>query len=203
MATYRAFAIVPAAGRSQRMGARKLLLDVGGHAMIDAVLQSWCASAVDSTVVVARADDAELIDRCRRFNILLVATHADPPEMRDSLVIGLGHIERLCHPQATDAWLVAPADLPGLTAAAINEVLSQYDPEKPRIVAASVDGRRRHPVLLPWSEAAAFRSGPAIGGLDYFLSRRSAMIDNVELDGRAALDDIDAPDDLLRWTSEN
>jgi molybdenum cofactor cytidylyltransferase len=60
---FRSFAIVPAAGRSARMGAPKLLLPLGDRPVIDWVLAAWTASRVTRTVVVVRADDAPLLER--------------------------------------------------------------------------------------------------------------------------------------------
>ena len=42
----RVFAIVPAAGRSRRMGTPKQLLDVGGRTMLAAVLEPLAAAQV-------------------------------------------------------------------------------------------------------------------------------------------------------------
>lgn len=183
------------------MGTSKLLLEVGGQTLIDVVLRGWRDSNVDATVVVVRADDAELVDRCQRWGVDVAVAESEPPEMRDSLVIGLDYIELRRQPRATDAWLVAPADLPGMNATIVDQVLASYDPARPRITVASVAGRRRHPVLLPWSEAGVFRNDPVGGGLDGFLEQKSARIDIVELDSRAALDDLDTPADLRRWTN--
>ena len=58
---FRSFAVVPAAGRSERMGAPKLLLPLGDSTVIEHVLAAWTASPVTRTVVVVRADDAELL----------------------------------------------------------------------------------------------------------------------------------------------
>lgn len=53
--TPRVFAIIPAAGRSRRMGAAKQLLAVGGRPMLRAVIESLAASTTDGIVVVTHS----------------------------------------------------------------------------------------------------------------------------------------------------
>ncbi|MCA9238238.1 MAG: NTP transferase domain-containing protein [Planctomycetales bacterium] len=203
MSGFRSFAIVPAAGRCRRMGASKLLLPMRGATLIDAVLRAWIESAVTQTVVVVRAADVALAERCRRHDVHVVAVDAEPREMRDSLEIGLQYAARRFAPQVDDAWLVAPADLPGLNAKSINAVLARYEPAAPRVVIPLGDGRPGHPVLLPWSEAAAFRSMRGAGGLDCFLRDRPAgKTDAFEPVDGVVRGDLDTPDDLRRWTSD-
>lgn len=72
----RAFAIVPAAGLSRRMGAPKLLLPWGSATVIEAVVARWRASPVERIVVVVRRDDQPLQDRLRRQQT------EPPPETR-------------------------------------------------------------------------------------------------------------------------
>ncbi|MDG2360467.1 MAG: NTP transferase domain-containing protein, partial [Planctomycetaceae bacterium] len=54
------FAIVPAAGRSRRMGQPKLVMDLGGKTVIERLLTTLSLLSVDETVVVFRRGDEEL-----------------------------------------------------------------------------------------------------------------------------------------------
>ncbi|HEX6960549.1 MAG TPA: NTP transferase domain-containing protein, partial [Lacipirellula sp.] len=85
MGSARNFAIVPAAGVSARMGAHKLLLPWGASTVIEQVLAAWRASRVGRIVVVARADDEPLLDRCRKMGVDLVTTVAETPDMKASV----------------------------------------------------------------------------------------------------------------------
>ena len=67
----RSFAVIPAAGRSQRMGQPKLLLPWGRTTVIEHVLGVWRASRVTHTVIVVHPDDKFLAElshqlRCGR-----------------------------------------------------------------------------------------------------------------------------------------
>lgn len=203
MSNRRVFAIVPAAGRSRRMGAPKLLLQLGGRTVIDTVLKSWIDSCVCETVVVARADDATLLARCRRHDVHLIATESKPIDMRATLIIGLHDIMRRLAPSGDDAWMVAPADLPGLTTSLINAVASRYDPLAPRIVVPCRGGRRGHPVLLPWSAAAPFCAAAGRSGLNEFLRRQpGAALNVIDVGAEPATVDLDTPLDLRHWLGE-
>ena len=92
MSGFRSFAILPAAGRSARMGSHKLLLPWQGRTLIDHVLDVWKASEVTCTVIVVRADDTRLIDVCRRHDVHLVLPELAPAEMKISVQLALRHI---------------------------------------------------------------------------------------------------------------
>src|SRR5262245_54098447 len=117
MAGFRSYAIVPAAGVSARMGAPKLLLPLGGRTVIEHLLESWRASAVDRIVVVVRADDVRLLNvLSQSFGTTtdVLTASVPPPDMKASVQLALGHIRETYAPAPQDAWLVAPADLPRL-----------------------------------------------------------------------------------------
>ncbi|QDU89297.1 molybdopterin-guanine dinucleotide biosynthesis protein MobA [Pirellulimonas nuda] len=199
MRSFSSYAIVPAAGRSRRMGSDKLMLAVAGRPLIDSTLRAWTNSAADHVVVVVRGEDQPLRDRCRLAGVEVAAAGADPAEMRDSLEIGLRYVAERFAPEPNDAWLVAPADMPGLGPTAIDLVLAQYDARCPRVIVPRVAGKRGHPVLLPWSAAAAFTRSPPHEGLDAFVRRSRAL--EVPLAGPGAVLDIDTPADYRRLVS--
>lgn len=168
---FRSFAIVPAAGRSERMGRPKLLLPVAGRPVIDHVLAAWTASLVTRTVVVTRADDADLLERCRAFPVDIVAPSDPPPDMKASIQLALAHIGDRYAPVEGDAWLLAPADLPRLASRHIDRLLDAYDPAGARAVAPIFAGRRGHPVVMPWSTAREVGALGAGEGLNVLVAR--------------------------------
>jgi molybdenum cofactor cytidylyltransferase len=168
---FRSFAIVPAAGRSERMGRPKLLLPVAGRPVIDHVLAAWTASVVTRTIVVVRSEDAELLERCHAFPVDIVAPSRPPADMKASVQLALAHIAERYTPAESDAWLLAPADLPRLATGLIDELLGAYDPAEEKAVAPTCEGRRGHPIVLPWRIA---REAPALAsdeGLNVLVAR--------------------------------
>jgi len=76
-----AVAIVPAAGRGERMGADKALLDLGGLTAIERVVRSCRAGGVDEVIVVRR-DGAEALPAGLPARVVVVPSGG---EMADSL----------------------------------------------------------------------------------------------------------------------
>src|SRR5438105_1210963 len=109
------FAIVPAAGESVRMGRPKLLLPWQGKTLLEHVLEAWKASRVRATFVVVRPDDEPLIKVAEAAGAIVLRPPLPPPDMRASVCFGVGEIRQMFSPQDSDAWLVAPADLPRLS----------------------------------------------------------------------------------------
>jgi molybdenum cofactor cytidylyltransferase len=190
----RCFALVPAAGRSQRMGQPKLLLPWRGGTIIEQVLAAWRASRVARVVVTVHPDDVELADVCRRAGLDVVVGQPPPPDMKASVRFGLAFLEAAECPTAADAWLVAPADMPLLSTEVIDRLIAAHDPARPRILVATHAGRRGHPVLLPWSCAADAAQLAPTAGLDQLI--QSAGAELVECGEGAIAGDVDTPDDF-------
>jgi molybdenum cofactor cytidylyltransferase len=173
MAALRSYAIVPAAGASVRMGAHKLLMSLGGRTLIERVLASWRESEVTRAVVVVWGADAPLLERCAAAGVDVVAAESRPPDMKASVQLALQHVAARYSPDPNDAWLLAPADLPQLSSAAINAVLAAYDRERPSAVAPAFDGERGHPLLLPWALAERVATLAADVGVNSILQEIS------------------------------
>jgi molybdenum cofactor cytidylyltransferase len=201
MEAVRSYAVVPAAGMSARMGRHKLLLPWGERSVIEQVLGAWLASAVDRVVVVVRAYDGELLARCRAMPVDVVEASVAPPDMKASIQLALSHIRTRYSPAPNDAWLLAPADLPRLTAGAIDAVLAAYEPEQPTPMAPSFDGERGHPVLLPWSYAADVARLPVGEGVNSLL--KGAPVREIAWQDDSIMRDVDTPLDYARALHRN
>jgi molybdenum cofactor cytidylyltransferase len=193
------FCIVPAAGASARMGTPKLVLPWRGTTVIEQVLAAWREAGVDRLLVVARADDADLIARSRGAGAEVVAADPPPEDMKASVRLGLARIARHFEPRSEDIWLTAPADLPLLSADVIRALLAAHDPAAPGVLIAAHRGRRGHPVLFPWTYAARVDELAADEGLDRLVARSNPAL--IECGERAVCDDLDTPADYERLTS--
>ena len=188
---FRSFGVVPAAGLSARMGAAKLLLPLGGRTIIERVLASWTASGVTRTVVVVRPGDAALVERCRQLDVDVVVPRRAPIDMKASVAAAIEHIEAAYAPAASDAWLLAPADTPRLSAQAIDAVLAAYDSAHPTAVAPTFEGLRGHPLLLPWMSAADVRRLGPDEGVNALVAR--LPVREVEWCDASIVRDLDTP----------
>lgn len=197
---FRSFAIVPAAGRSERMGVPKLLLPWGDRTVIEAVLAAWTSSRVSRTVVVVRADDATLVERCRRFDVDLVIPPESPRDMKASVQLAVRHLAEHDAPDDADAWLIAPADLPRLSAEVIDQLVNAHRPEAPAAIVPTHRGDRGHPTLLPWGLAREVHRLGESEGLNALLER--VGICELACDHGEILDDLNVPEDYERLAAE-
>jgi molybdenum cofactor cytidylyltransferase len=195
---FRSFGIVPAAGESRRMGAPKLMLPIAGRPLIEHVLAAWTASGVTRTVVVARSHDAALEEACRAFDVDVVVPAQAPADMKASVQLALRQMASRYSPSASDAWLLAPADLPGLASPVIDALVAAYDPRDPAVLVPTFGGRRGHPVLLPWSSAALVERLADGEGVNSLVSKRTVR--EIPWTDPAVLQDLDAPIDYARLT---
>lgn len=196
--TWRSFAIVPAAGRSVRMGQPKLLLPWGESTLVEHVLAAWRNSRVTTTLIVVHPDDVALAEICRRAGVEVLVANEPPPDMKASVTLGLRQLAERYQPSAADAWLVAPADLPLLEARTIDAVLAHHDPADPAILApTNPAGKRSHPVLFPWPLANAVPQLAVDEGLKSLLARHTVR--EVPVPWLVTSADVDTPEDYRRW----
>lgn len=191
---FRSFAIVPAAGRSQRMGQDKLRLPWGDSTVLGSLLTAWKASHVTEVVVVARREHPELLAFCT--DVTVVTPETDPPEMKDSVLIALDHIRATFVPKDADVWLLAPADMPQLDSNVVDQLLSAHDVSSPEIIVPICRGKRGHPVLFPWQCAAAVGQLADDQGVNALLQKfpvREVRCSASDIHG-----DLDTPEDYER-----
>ncbi len=205
------YAIIPAAGRSRRMGSPKLLLPWGSATIIEHVLEAWRGSRVDRIVVVVHPDDEELARRCEGNRVTVVFPPSPPPEMKDSVAAGIRHVEVMESPTRGDCWLLAPADMPHLSSATIDRLLAEHARRSGHserneeswtvapILVPVHGGQRGHPVLFPWALAADVLALPTAEGVNQLLRRHGVL--EVPCGAEAIGDDVDTIDDYRRLAS--
>ena len=184
----RSFAVLPAAGSSRRMGRPKLVLPWGASTIIETVLDAWQASGVTKVVIAVRADDAELLEKCRSRSADVVVLEHETPDMKASVLAALRYAAKYA-PAADEPWLLSPADTPTISANIIDRVLAEHRASQPAIVVPTFEGRRGHPVLLPWSVRSAIEGLKADEGINVLLAGAGVRL--VELGERAVVEDID------------
>jgi molybdenum cofactor cytidylyltransferase len=193
-------AIVPAAGRSERMGRPKLLLSIGGQTVIARVITALRAGGADPVVVVVPpatvTGAADLAIEAGQGGAWVVVAEPPPPEMRASVERGL---ERLRQTAAPKTLLLAPGDSPGMTSALVARVVARAQAEPEAIVIPAWQGRRGHPIALPWPLAAEIPGLPPGMGINALVARYRDRVVTFEVDDPKMLDDLDSPDDYQRW----
>ena len=149
---------------------QKLLLPWGDATVIEHVLRAWRDSRVDRIVMVSRRDDRDLHQVVRRYpSIELVLPAEDPSEMKQSVWIGLQHLQAES-PVERDRWLLAPADMPTLTHTLIDSIIERGR-QSSAIIVPRFGQRRGHPVSFPWALAKQVRQLGANEGINGLLER--------------------------------
>lgn len=194
----RAFAVLPAAGRSVRMGRPKLLLPWGGEGrtLVEAVVAAWRAAGVDAIVATVHRDDVPLAERLRSVGVAVVVPIVPPPDMKASVAAALEFIATTYRPNAADVWLLAPSDMPGLSPTVIRQLLATHDRRRPVILRPTHAGRRGHPLLVPWSAVDEVKNIPPDRGLDALCERFPCL--DIACDAACLSTDVDTPEDYAR-----
>lgn len=200
-------AIIPAAGRSRRMGAPKQLIEINGRPMLVGVVETLISAGVDQLIVVTRSDLAARLSLPRSPAIQVVCNDDSEAEMIDSIRVGLAACRRARpETQSADGILVCPGDLPKLTAEDVSACIMAYqqavrscgsEHELP-IVVATFDGRRGHPLIIPHQMASHIASETCSGGLRGLLDAFPQRMIAVNCKSRGVLTDVDSPADLTR-----
>ena len=197
----RTFAIVPAAGCSLRMGTSKLLLPWRDATIIECTLAAWKASRADHVLVVVRTEDRRLGDLCRSSGVDVVKAATAPPDMKASITLALRRIARDFVPDAGDAWLAAPADLPEISSRVIDDLIRVHDSASPQILFPVHQGRRGHPALFPWSLAKTVSHLPTNTGVRDLLLEHAWR--EIPCGAEAICSDVDTPEDYRRQVEPN
>ncbi|MEE9297224.1 MAG: nucleotidyltransferase family protein [Phycisphaerae bacterium] len=145
----RIYAIVPAAGRSRRMGQAKQLLAVDAKPMLTGILESLADSQVKGIALVTYSEIGEAIDVHALHNTFIVVNDDQDTEMIDSIRLGLCAWHERESIDDSDGFLICPADQPGITTTDFNNCIDACRRNPDRIIIAAHQGRRGHPIIFP------------------------------------------------------
>jgi molybdenum cofactor cytidylyltransferase len=197
-------AIVPAAGRSARMGRPKLLLPIGGRSVIARVVAALRGGGTDPVVVVVGPvtvdGAAALADAAEQEGACVVVADPPPPDMRASVERGL---DRLAQGPVPATVLIAPGDSPGIDADLVAGLIARARAEPGAIIIPSSNGRRGHPIALPWILAAEIRDLPGDVGINALVARHAAKVIELDVSHADAIADLDTPEDYRRWADRD
>lgn len=182
------------------MGRPKLTLPIAGRPLIARVVEALRDGGAGRVVIVAPPAEVEGADALAREAgaagaEVLIAPHPTP-DMRSTVEIGLSALTDA----PPDLLLLAPADSPGLTAGLVSALIGHWRREPGSMVLPAIDGRRGHPLLLPWGLATEIRSLPGGVGVNALLARYADRLRVVPVADPGAVADLDTPEDYRRWS---
>jgi molybdenum cofactor cytidylyltransferase len=192
------FALIPAGGRSARMGRPKLSLPLRGRTVLECVVAALRAGGVERVLVVVTPHAAELCPLAEAAGAHVYQLPHETPDMRATVEHGLTWIEDRWRPIPADPWLLVPADHPTLDPEVVRLLLREYGRGGASIIVPVHEGRRGHPVALSWAHVADLRRHPAGEGLNAYLRGNVAATREVAVASAEILRDLDTPEDYER-----
>jgi molybdenum cofactor cytidylyltransferase len=198
----RIFAILPAAGRSRRMGRDKQLLDVGGAPMLLAALRPLAAARVAGVVLVTHRAIADRLQGGHQLDslppVFLASNENETSEMIDSVRIGLSAWQHRESIGDRDGFLVCPADQPGIPTSDFNACIAAFAGAPDRIVIASRTSHRGHPIIFPAALVPFVQSTACDTGLNALPRAFPERVLAIECSSPAVARDVDTPEDYGR-----
>ncbi|MDA2808610.1 nucleotidyltransferase family protein [Nocardiopsis suaedae] len=179
-----------AAGRGSRLGRPKATVEVAGERLADRGVRVLREGGCVPVHVVLGAESIAVEGAAE------VNNPGWESGMGSSLRRGLEAL-----PEEVDAVVIALADQPLVTSAAVKRLIAAYA-DGARAAAATYSGNPRNPVLLGrehWPTVHALAEGDV--GARPFLRAYSHLVTTVACDDVASPDDIDTPEDLERMRS--
>ena len=192
--TFRAVAVVTAAGSAERFGGKKLLARIAGEPLLDHTIRSLLDGGVTEVIVVVSADARRELARdvgAMNDARVRVLENAEPSRgMFSSVQIGVAGA-------VGDALLILPGDMPYVRPDTVRALIAKYR-ERPAIVSPRHKAKRGHPVVLPLSlrdEIAAMAPTATLHDVTHL--HQDERVD-LEVDDPGVNRDVDIPADLER-----
>ena len=194
-------AIIPAAGRSRRMGSPKQLLPVDGRPMLESVLAPLLQPCLAGILLVTHTGLADPLTAIIAgvppgSPSIHLAFNDDPASgMVDSIRIALRAWPAHAALAPSDGFLIVPSDQPGIPASAVAACCAAFAADPTRIVIATHAGRRGHPLVFPAALVPFVESPACDHGLNALVHAHPASILAVEHPSPAIVRNINTPED--------
>ncbi len=188
-------AIIPAAGRSSRMGQPKQLLDVQGQPMLLAVIEPLTACGLAAGVfVVTNSLVVSTLD-LSSVGVSVVLNDEPDAEMIDSVRLGITRIQHEHNLAQDDGILICPGDQPGLIPDDVTRCCRAFIHSPSNIVIASHGGKRGHPMIFPASMIPLVMSNACDTGLRELPQQHPDLVASLELTSSAVVRNVNTPPD--------
>jgi molybdenum cofactor cytidylyltransferase len=197
MSSNRVAALVLAAGASSRMGSPKQLLDWGGRPLVRAAAEVALAARLDPLLVVVGGAQAAVEDALAGLPLQIIANPDYAAGQSTSLHAGIAALG-----QDADAVVVLLGDQPFVTAAIVEQLVTEWQASRAAIVAPTYAGQRGNPVLFAravFPELLAIKGDQGARGV---LAADRSRVRLIAFDDPRPLADIDTPEDYERLLSK-
>jgi molybdenum cofactor cytidylyltransferase len=202
------YGLIPAAGKSARMGRPKLALPVGDKSVVEQVVHALQQGGVDHVLVVLGPHPFELARLAESAGAETLLLPTETRNMRATVEEGLRWLENHFQPREEDYWLLIPGDHPTLDGAVVRQLIHEQrtNPEY-SIFIPTYQGHRGHPALIAWKHVKGLRQLSLEVGINVYLRQQVKATLNVPVENAEILFDLDTPEDYQRlrtkWISKD
>jgi molybdenum cofactor cytidylyltransferase len=193
-------AVVPAAGRSERMGRPKMLLRPDGQSVIARVVTALLAGGAERLIVVAPPADStegpEIATESAKAGAEVIVPKERPATMRDSIELALA---KLARGEPVERVVIAPGDTPGITSDLVERLLESACSWPESIIVPCCNGRRGHPVVVPWSIAELVPTLPPGVGVNALVERHRDRVVELAVPDPDLIADVNTPEVFEEW----
>ena len=191
-------AVILAAGESRRMGKQnKLLLPVGGEALLVKFVKSVCDSDVDQVLVVIGHEAEKIKMELNNFSLSFVYNPNFSEGMTTSIKSGVKDVSPDC-----DGFLICLADMPFINTPEINKLIHAYvrnrKKENRLIIVPVFQGNRGNPVLFSCEFRNDILEHKKESGCKEIIMNNSESVKEIEMDDDNILLDVDTHEDYQR-----
>jgi molybdenum cofactor cytidylyltransferase len=187
-------AIVLAAGKSERMGRPKALLEFGGRTFLENILDTISRSSIAHTSIVVGHHRREIENAVQSDSIVF------NPDYEQGMVTSLQTGIRALPPASIGAFLFL-VDHPVVEVETIEAMIPRAAPG--RIVQPTFEGRRGHPVFLGVDVLREILGLPSSQGADVVVRRDPGRIIEIPVNTPGILIDVDTPEEYEKLRRAN
>ncbi len=189
--------VVPAAGRSARMGSPKALMKIGDGTFLSRVCGALTRAGCAPVVVVVRHLQDPTAAEARRLGARVVKNF-DPEEGPiSSIRVALAHLQATSDP-ALLGLLLHPVDHPMVRSETIGEILRAFHRSRPLLAVPTVGDTTGHPVLFSRTLFQELETPDLPEGARAVVRRHRKGTLHVPVDDPGILADIDTPEEYER-----
>lgn len=188
-------AVILAAGRSTRYGARnKLVEEIDGAPMVAHVVRAALASRADGVLVVTGHEAEHVRKALAGLPVTFVHNDAYRDGLSSSLKCGIAAVL-----SRADGAIVCLGDMPGITMHDIDRLIAAFAPKEGRSIVVPIHGGKRgNPVLFAREHFAEILEVEGDTGARHVIGANADAVAEVDLGTAAIFVDIDTPEAMSR-----